>query len=85
MALMHRQARLALVGCFLGCTLLTGCHQTFTPPDQPDLAKDPLVFPGIDLSGQEDLAIPVEHDLSANPIPDMSIVKDLAEQKDQAQ
>lgn len=56
--------RLLLAGTL---TTLAACHQTFTTPDQPDLAKVPLRFEGVDLSapqqGSNDMAVPVEKDL----------------------
>ena len=71
LALMNRVASLVLT---VALTALGACHQTFTPPDPPDLAKVPLQFAGIDLSVVQppavDLAVPTAKDL-AEPHPDL--------------
>jgi hypothetical protein len=78
--------RAVLSGCslalLLGClSVVPACHQTFTPPEQPDLHKDPLRF---DLGTE---TMPVD-DLGAHvdlPPPDLLGKPDLTLSEDRDQ
>ena len=75
LSVMNRATSLVLAVAVTTLVALGACHQTFTPPDQPDLAKVPLQFAGVDLSVVTspvvDLAVPFVKDL-AGPHPDLT-------------